>query len=210
MSIPGAPNPVKWSDIYNAVTGTIHNGSTSIKISDYIGQIWSDNTFVPSKDISIDKHFRGKSMPAGELEIEMPPGGVANNLLETYWPFYGLYNYGQSAFYYSSSLLSLTKLKTNDQITAIEFEIFAPENAEPGNSGYLYPRNQEIWIGQANPDNNIFWYRTQANFEGTRENQPVKFDKPLAQYKNWNFDSTNQPLIPGTQKVKLAEKVGNL
>ncbi len=73
MSIPGAPNPVKWSDIYNAVTGKIHNGSTSINISDYIGQNWSDNTFVPSKDISIDKHFRGKSMPKGEDPIKEPP-----------------------------------------------------------------------------------------------------------------------------------------
>ena len=67
MTIPSGA--VKWSDIYSVVNGTLHNGSTSVSISQFIGQQWSDNTFVPTKDISIGTHFRGKSMPSG-----VPPG----------------------------------------------------------------------------------------------------------------------------------------
>ena len=67
MTIPSGA--VKWSDIYSVVNGTLHNGSTAVSISQFVGQQWSDNTFVPSKDISIGTHFRGKSMPSG-----VPPG----------------------------------------------------------------------------------------------------------------------------------------
>jgi len=79
MSIPNAP--IKFSDIYNVVNGSIHNGSTSINISDYIGQVWSDNTSVPGGDISIETHFRGKSMPSGGPEY--PPGIIDIKNFET-------------------------------------------------------------------------------------------------------------------------------
>jgi hypothetical protein len=62
MTIPSGK--VKWSDIYNAITGGTHNGSTSINKGAYIGHVWADGTAVPSKNISIGTHFRGKSMPA--------------------------------------------------------------------------------------------------------------------------------------------------
>ena len=70
MTIPSGA--VKWSDIYSVVNGTLHNGSTSVSIGQFVGQQWSDNTFVPSNNISIGSHFRGKSMPSG-VPPDYPP-----------------------------------------------------------------------------------------------------------------------------------------
>ena len=71
MAIP--TGDVKWSDIYTVINKTPHNGSTSINIGTYVGNVWSDGTAVPSKDISIGTHFRGKSMPP-----TVPPGYPGN------------------------------------------------------------------------------------------------------------------------------------
>ena len=142
MSIPGAPNPVKWSDIYNTVTGTIHNGSTSIKISDYIGQIWSDNTFVPSKDISIDKHFRGKSMPAGDTEVKIKPYVQEEDdryLLIDYAPVNAVYDYSWFNFIITNTELIESGIKTRTGIKSITFQLKNWGSTFPGtNNQILY------------------------------------------------------------------------
>jgi hypothetical protein len=80
MTIPSAN--IKWGDIHNVVNNTVHNGiSPSINIGSYIGQVWSDNTSVPNKNISIGTHFRGKSMPSGGPEY--PPGIIDIKNFET-------------------------------------------------------------------------------------------------------------------------------
>lgn len=145
MSIPGAPNPVKWSDIYNTITGTIHNGSTSIKISDYIGQIWSDNTFVPSKDISIDKHFRGKSMPTVDTEVKIKPyvqKKEDTDLLIDYAPVNAVYDYSWFNFIITNTELIESGIKTRTGIQSITFQLSNWQSRFPGTN------NQTLYIAE--------------------------------------------------------------
>ena len=140
MSIPNAP--IKFSDIYNVVNASTHNGSTSIDISDYIGQIWSDNTFVPSKDISIDKHFRGKSMPTGDTEVKIKPYVQEEDdryLLIDYAPVNATYDYSWFNFIITNTELIDSGIKTRTGIQSITFQLKNWGSRFPGtNNQILY------------------------------------------------------------------------
>ena len=154
MSVPGAPNPVKWSDIYNAVTGTIHNGSASINISDYIGQVWSDNTFVPSKDISIDTHFRGKSMPIVDTDVKIKPYVQEKDdryLLIDYAPANAVYDYSWFNFIITNTELIESGITSRTGIKSITFQLKNWGSYFPGTNSQILYIAEISDEGQPNP-----------------------------------------------------------
>tara|TARA_Y100000389_G_scaffold46103_1_gene41010 strand:+ start:1410 stop:2243 length:834 start_codon:yes stop_codon:yes gene_type:complete len=99
-------NNVSFSHIYNILTSSTHNGSDSIKLGDFAGQLWNNNppSTVPvqGNETSINTHFRsgeigGSGITPGTYQI----GSGTSNSSKS--PFYGLYDYSQYGIIYLAS-----------------------------------------------------------------------------------------------------------
>ena len=121
-------NNVSFSHIYNILTSSTHNGSDSIKLGDFAGQVWNNNppSTVPvqGNETSINTHFRsgeigGNNIPGGTYQIG---SGTTNS---TKSPFYGLYDYSQyGIIYYASEIHNATGTSTGTPgtISSLFFE----------------------------------------------------------------------------------------
>lgn len=151
---------IKWSQIYNVINGAprdtpISTSTSNINIGAYVGQLWSDNTFVPSKNISIKDHFAGKSIPGGYGDIKIKPyiqEETDRNFLIDYAPVNYVYDYSYFNFVVTGTELINSGITKRTGIKAVTFQLKNWTDRFPG------ANNQRLSVAEvSNMEAQVGW-----------------------------------------------------